>query len=213
MSTTTANLTKEQKKARKKLERENKLLFAKLKRVADKRRTGQYSMEQIRIVMEESFSKTEQATLLVEALVNRITGNDAETDSESKAVKRMSDDLIETCKRSLKCAIWWEQRVELQPEEIDALKRKIVTETELLKTQSQNPGQRNVVVWMDAKECFKLLFSSPRGSDEMFVRGVRARSARNSFVLLTSTRTSLSEVLEQQLTLSLRSNTGTIARV
>ena len=144
-------------------------------------------MEQIRIVMEESFSKTEQATLLVEALVNRITGNDAETDSESKAVKRMSDDLIETCKRSLKCAIWWEQRVELQPEEIDALKRKIVTEAELLKTQSQNPGQRNVVVWMDAKECFKLLFSSPRGSDEMFVRsvGVRARSARISLSSFT----------------------------
>ena len=135
-------------------------------------------MEQIRIVMEESFSKTEQATLLVEALVNRITGNDAETDSESKAVKRMSDDLIETCKRSLKCAIWWEQRVELQPEEIEALKRKIVTESDLLKTQSQNPGQRNVVVWMDAKECFQLLFSSPCGSDEMFVRDVMSRQSR-----------------------------------
>mgnify|MGYP007000399944 len=51
-------LTKEQKKAQKKLQRENKKLFAKLQKIADKRRTGQYSMEQIRIIMEDSFSKT-----------------------------------------------------------------------------------------------------------------------------------------------------------
>ena len=109
--------------------------------------------------------------------MNRITGNDAETDSESKAVMRMSDDLIETCKRSLKQSIWWEQRVELQPEEIDALKRNIVSESDLLKTQSKNPGQRNVVVWMDAKECFKLLFELPRGSDEIFIRDVISRQS------------------------------------
>ena len=173
-TTTTTTLTKKQQKQ---LERENKKLLTKLKKIADKRRTGQFSMEQIRVVFEESFSKTTQAFSLVQALVNRITSNDAETDSESKAVKRMSDDVIETCKRSLKGAIWWEQRVELQPEEIDALKRNIVTESELLKTQSVNPGERNVVVWMSAEECCKLLFVSPRGSNEMFIRDVMTRQS------------------------------------
>ena len=80
----------------------------------------------------ESLSKTEQATLLLK-LLYRITGNDG-TDSESKAEENVYD-LIET--QTISKKIWEQRRV--TTEEIDALKRKIVTETELLKTQSQIP--------------------------------------------------------------------------